>query len=507
MHPSPVRRLLAGLAVVGALVTASTSIPAAAAPPADIALYANPAIVAVDGPHKYVTLLSPINRSLGKYTVRVDRSAVAGFAQVVEGEGRTTCTTAGEVITCAVDSATEEDNDLLTLEVRARPGATVGQRGDLVLTVTSPGVGTDTYRSTVSIGEGVDLAAGPDLDLNGKLGGQVGIPLTVANRGAKTAHGMVLYVTDSYGFTLSKRYENCEYGKLGTACTFDDSLAPGAAVRVDSTFGGTIPTDSWAPNYHYGWAYWFTPADWEEYRSQYRPAEPFGEKGTDAALRLVPLSGAQARAAGQTDVSFVDNDTSVTVRYGGDQRTDAAAVGATVTGKVGTTVPLSVGYTNNGPARAGGSGQQAPEFTTMVTLPAGVTAVTVSKLCVDPYDDGPWQPGKPGARFYECHAIGTIPRGERATFEFRLRIDRAGSQTGKVELRPRAGEGPVKDLNPANDTAKIVINSTGGGSGGGGSLPVTGASVGLIAGLGGLLIVAGVGGYLLARRRQNRFVA
>ncbi|WP_405432922.1 hypothetical protein [Micromonospora sp. NBC_00617] len=93
-------------------------------------------------------------QSLGTYTVRVDRSGVTAFADVREGEGRSTCTTQGSVITCTVDGANEPDQDLLTLGVTARADAAVGQRGELALTVTAPGVGTATYRSTVSIGEG-----------------------------------------------------------------------------------------------------------------------------------------------------------------------------------------------------------------------------------------------------------------------------------------------------------------------------------------------------------------
>ncbi|MFG1885057.1 hypothetical protein [Micromonospora sp. NPDC049102] len=198
----------------------------------------------------------------------------------------------------------------------------------------------------------------------------------------------------------------------------------------------------------------------------------------------------------------------------GDQRADVAAVGATVTGAVGATVPMSVGYVNNGPARAGDSGQQGLAVPTTVTLPAGVTAVTVSTYCVDPTDDE-WRPGKPGARLYECSAPGGIARGERVGFDFRLRIDRAGSQTGSVALRTRSGGGPIADLNPANDTARLLVNPNapttpggngngGGGAGDGGSLPITGAPLGLIAALGALLITAGLGGLLLTRRPDPR---
>ena len=77
---------------------------------------------------------------------------------------------------------------------------------------------------------------------------------------------------------------------------------------------------------------------------------------------------------------------------------------------------------------------------------------------------------------------------------------------------PRASaRGFTEDLKPANDIAKILVNGgerrPGGGDGDGGSLPITGQSTGLIAGLGALLLAAGVGGYLVAKRRRTRFVA
>ncbi|MDI5943330.1 cell wall anchor protein, partial [Micromonospora sp. DH15] len=264
--------------------------------------------------------------------------------------------------------------------------------------------GTATYESTVSTGEGVDLVADRQLPLDGRPGARVDVPLAVTNRGTTTARGAVLYLSGSYGFTPGKRYSNCEYvdptlDDSSFACTFDDELAPGETVRVDPTFGGTIPADAWAPNLHYSFAVWFTPADWAEFRAQHGPAEPFGRKGTDAALKLVPAGGAQARAAGPSDTSPVDNETRVTLTVAGDQRGDAAAQGATVTGAVGATVPMTVGYRNNGPARVGPNGQRGLNIATSVTLPEGGTAVTVSKSCVAPDEDA-WQPGKPGARVY-----------------------------------------------------------------------------------------------------------
>ncbi len=510
MHTHAARRQLAGVAVCGVLATAAIGAPAAAEPAANGALHANNAVVAPDGPRKWVTLNALDDRYGGDYTVRVDRSGVEAFVDVEPDPG-VPCTTAGSIITCPLTANDEGSSQLLAVTVKAAAASTPGQRGVLLFTVTAPGMATERYRATVTVGEGVELVTDDVITLESTLGARVDLPLTVTNRGTRTAHGLVLYLSGSYGFMPSKRYENCEYANLAAnagplLCTFDESVEPGEAVRVDPTFGGTVPADSWAPNRHLSFAIWFTPADWAEFRSQEPSAGPVGPNGSDEPLQLVPV-GTQSRALDQTDTDPFNNETRIRLTVAGDQRGDVAAEGATVTGAVGSTVRMRVGYTNNGPASAGPDGQQGLDPWTTVTLPAGVTAVTAPETCLDPQQDT-WQPGKPGARVYECFADSLISRGERMNFDFDLRIDRAGSQTGTVRLRTRSGDGPIQDLDPTNDTATIRVNpASGGGAGDGGSLPITGTSTGVIGGVGLLLVVAGAGGFLLARRRRTRFVA
>ncbi|NGM15969.1 cell wall anchor protein [Verrucosispora sioxanthis] len=507
MQTRVVRRWFAGVAVV-VLATVAAGAPAAAEPAAKPVAYVNNVVVATDGPQKWASLRLLGDQQVGTYTVRVDRRDVMAFADVEPGDEPGVCTVAGAVVTCELTIDGDWGSELLSLAVTAAAGAQPGQQGELLFTVTAPDGTTGTYRSTVAVGEGVDLATERTLTLDSSLGGRVDVPLTVRNRGTKTAHGMVLYLSGSYGFTPSKRYENCEYSDPDLdsstfACTFDNSLEPGAALRVDPTFGGTVPADSWAPNLHHSYAVWFTPADWAEFRSQSPTTGPLGPKGTDEALTLVPVGGTQARALGQTDTDTLDNETRITLTVDGDQRGDVAAEGATVTGAVGDTVEMRVGYLNNGPASAGPNGQRGLNVETIVTLPTNVTAVTAPQSCVD-RDADEWQPGKPGARVYVCLARGTISRGERLSFEFDLRIDRADGKGGTVRLHTFDGAGPVKDLDPANDTAKIQVRLSGSG-GGGGSLPITGASTGLLVGIGLALIAAGALGYLLARRGRLRF--
>ncbi|MGX4657482.1 LPXTG cell wall anchor domain-containing protein [Micromonospora sp. SCSIO 07396] len=519
MRKHATRRWLAGLAVVGACVAASaTPAPAAPANPgaspgqvvtAGFTTSANNVTLAPGGPGRTVVLRVPGEKLQDSYTITVDYGAVDAFVEV-SGSAASACTRTGTVLTCLAYQ--EDAPDLLSLSVRPRAGATVGRQGLLRFTVTTGRSGTSTTTSTVLVGEGVDLVAGPAVTLTGGPGATVPVGLSVANRGQETVRGVVLLVSAAYGLTPSKRYQNCRYGSKGGlvhftpnlfACTFDDEIAPGRAFRVDGGFGVTVPRDVSAPNVQPGTATWFTPQDWADAQ----PSYTLDQQGSGGVLRLeqvgTRLPGGTSRAA-QTDVRPNDNETPVELTVTGNQRADLAADEVRITAKVGETVPVTIGYTNRGPASSSNGGR---DFYTIVemTVPKGVTAVKVPKNCLDA-DIQDEEGGRPGARAYLCYQYDVIHKGGRVALPFSFRIDRAGPLTGTVQLR----SGPVgtKDLDPSNDTAKILVNHASGGQGGDdGSLPITGSPSGLVATVGGLLLAAGIGSYLAARRRRSHFVA
>ncbi|WFF02283.1 LPXTG cell wall anchor domain-containing protein [Micromonospora sp. WMMD964] len=517
------RRWLAGLGVAGAFVAASAT-SASAAPAslaADLDLYANNVIVAPGGTEKWLTLFSlTTERQPGDYAITVDRSKVDGFADVESSADN--CTESGAILTCKVEDQDDDGSylNLVSLVVRAKADAKPDQKGELRFTVTPDDKsGPVSYSSTVEIGEGVDLTTNELLELEGAPGSTLKAPLQVTNRGEVPAKDAVLYVVGADGLQPSKRYENCEYTEgllhdFAFACRFDATIDTNAGFRLDDSFGFTVPADSWAPNTFGGFSTWFTPADWDEYRSQAELPAKLGPNGTEGELRLEPVAN---RRSQQTDVNPWDNSTWIDLKVTGNQRADVAARGATVTGDVGATVGLTVGYVNNGPAAVNTGGSESPWVGTTVTLPKGVTAVRAPQNCFDS-DDDEWQPGKPGARVYRCFVDGSIRKGEKVDYEFQVRIDQAGKHAGEVMLRTGHEETEIKDLNPANDIAEILVNAANGGNGGDGGngggqggddggLPVTGQSTGLIAGLGALLLAVGVGGYLVAKRRRTRFVA
>ncbi|WP_262281558.1 LPXTG cell wall anchor domain-containing protein [Micromonospora sp. MA102] len=73
---------------------------------------------------------------------------------------------------------------------------------------------------------------------------------------------------------------------------------------------------------------------------------------------------------------------------------------------------------------------------------------------------------------------------------------------GTPSATPTGGSGPT-----AVPTGTAGALGDGGTGGNGGGLPVTGANIGVMAGVGGALLLLGGGGYLVARRRRTRFVA
>ncbi|MEU8154552.1 LPXTG cell wall anchor domain-containing protein [Micromonospora sp. NPDC048986] len=517
------RRWLAGFVVVGVLLAAS-AIPAFAAPAAgDLDFFAHDVVVAPGGPAKGSNLFArprASNSEWGEYTVTVDRSKVAGFADVRDANSAAPCTESGAILTCKVVA---EENDYYTyitmvnLVVRAKKSAMLDQQGEIKFTITDGGGGSATYHSSVSIGEGVDLAGIEQrLELTGPLGGTLDVPLTVANRGEKAVNSVVLFFEGGYGYGPSKRYKNCEYSPADAfrhafACRFPNPIEPGGAARLDSSFGFTVPTDDPAPNGHTGVARWFTPADWEEFQS-FNPAR-LGQQGTEGELRLEPV-GLQSRSR-QTDVNDQNNGTGMRLQVSGDQGAEVAALvtPTTATGEVGATVALKVGYVNNGPAAVNVDGAKDLRARTVLSLPSGVTAVRVPMTCSS---HGDWVPGKLGAKVYHCIEHKRLAQGEKMGYEFGVRLDEAGTRAAQVQLTFDAGV----DLNPANDSAKVtIIASADGGSenpggddgqGGGdtdGSLPITGAKAGLTAAIGGVLLAAGAAGFVATRRRRNRFVA
>lgn len=170
------------------------------------------------------------------------------------------------------------------------------------------------------------------------------------------------------------------------------------------------------------------------------------------------------------------------VRSAGEQSGgyDWEAVGTSAEGARGETVDVKVTVRNNGPAGAKG--------VVTVTAPAGTEIVGVPKGCTVSQDK----------RASVCDGgDAVVPVGGKAEGVFRLKITGSVTKSGTVAVKGKGG----KDTNPRNNVAPLKITVTGGG-GGGDELPVTGASVGIVAGLGAALLLAGGVLLVLGRRRR-----
>jgi LPXTG-motif cell wall-anchored protein len=514
------RRWLAGLGVAGAFVAASATPAVAGNPAVALGIYLSDATIAagseglIDSPILYAA--KPV--VLHQATVRYDYRGLLGKVTLTPQTGAGECDTpeAG-VLVCQDPFEMWVDElgvgGLFDVAVAPTAQANDGDAGDLKVTVSAEGTTSASHTAKVRIGEGVDLAGGPEVNLTAAPGAAFSAPLVLANVGETSAKGAAVFFDHDYSIRPGKHYSNCNYeGDRLISCRFTDTVAPG------ETFTASVPyllgKDTYAPGNEHGYHNWMTPAEFEDFTAFLEQVGyPTGKPGTDGPLTLTKKSTLKAGSV-QADTDPTNNWSGMEIKVTGKNGVDLAAVGDSVTGKAGEVVGATVGVHNNGPAALDLGRIGDPVTKIDVTVPTGTTAVKVSDACFPAGKDGQdWEhPGKPGAKSYRCYPDFFIGVGESQTVEFGLRIDKlVPNATGTVVINAKCEcSGFDADTNPANDTAKLVVNAAagnGGTGGGGGTLPITGSSTGLIAGLGVLLLAAGLGGYTVARRRRTRFVA
>ncbi|RKN14067.1 LPXTG cell wall anchor domain-containing protein [Micromonospora musae] len=510
------RRLLAGLGVAGAFVAASAT-PAVAAE-APFKITAQDVLVAPGFVKQGWIYVSPSDTesepAFGHTTLDVDLSKVADFA-VVEPAWGWTCDVSPTKLHCETDLA-ENEQPSFDYNVTAKDDAEPGQQGDLTVTLTSGGKSA-TGTAGITIAEGVDLVSDEKIEVSGAPGTRVGVPAVVRNVGEAAVDGAVLVVQAEWLAGYGGDFSNCKSSDEGaiTFCTFDTKIEPGRSyqlseglplkLRPEVRTGAKIPA-------HLDW---WTTDDWALTSWPESDVKP----GQGDELRLVEQKTLTSRTP-QTDVEGMNSSTIATVRVTGDNPADLAAKGAAATGKKGDIVTVEPSFTNLGPAVLEYQGQGTPEIRpedlpVRISIPEGTTAVGAPFDCVPYLPNEEWDPwnagwGEPGAKEYACQ-VTESPEGMNNPYGFELRIDEVRADATGTITTKLAG-----DPKSQNDTAKIIINPTnpgggdggqGGGDGDGGSLPITGESTALIGGIGALLLAAGVGGYVVARRRKTRFVA
>ena len=507
------RRWLAGIGVAGAFIAASAAPAAAAEDPFDV--YASDLLVAPDQGKLgflYITP-KPEDPEPKALAIDIDLSAVSTFATFDIATELWRCTTTASKIHCEAEGSEEQGAPFFGYWVNVDSKATAGTSGEFVVKVTADGKEV-TRKPTVTVAEGIDLQSDESVKIKGTPGSTVGVPGVVRNAGPNTAHGAVLMMQGDGIAEYAGKYSNCRSSEFGfTICTFTDDLENGKEYRLSEDFPVALAKEARSGSTLHAYLDWWAVDDWNLItKDPFFP--PMGEPGTGGEIHLVERSTASAQRAPQTDVGEWNSSTLVDIAVKGAQFADLAANGGSAKGKVGDVVTLTPGFRNLGPALLEWQ-QERPIV--RISVPTGTTAVDVSGECAPWTSDEAWNPetakwGSPGAKEYGCTASET-PVGVDYGYPLALRIDKVVPNASGAVTVKLAG-----DPNSKNDSAAIVINPVGarnpgtpgdGGQGGGdgGTLPITGSSTALIAGVGALLLAAGVGGYVVTRRRRTRFVA
>ncbi|MET8149216.1 LPXTG cell wall anchor domain-containing protein [Actinoplanes sp. NPDC049668] len=524
-------RLLSGSAValLAAAVVSAPGTPALAADPAVRLHFPDISVVGEDPKTSalfaWIDVPGTAPAAIGKLTVSVDTAGVDGIATVeafaeFKDIGGEYCDQAGTVITCDLDGPIELEGGtnllpLLPLSVTAKPGAAQDAEGKLAFTARIDGGPAVTAESTVTIGEGVDLAGVIAKPVTVAPGSRAVADVRVANVGTRPVKGVVLVLLGwDRSLTKDGGFSNCTYGLL-TVCTFDDELATGTSYELSTPMALEIPADAAAGSTASTIGAWYTPSDFKELidLGPELDGDILGPKGTGAPAALRAVKAKKSAMGNQVDTNLDNNLLLSEFVVGGSRHPDMAAVGATVTGTPGDKVRTKVGFVNNGPGTLYHLTFDNVDPSTHITVPAGLRADKVDERCVPfAFDEGTEFPEGPEADFagaseYVCFVEdGKTAAKESALFDFTFEVlENASTTAGQVRINEDffALEEPI-DRDDSNDTAKITVQASGGSGGG---LPVTGANAGLIGAAGGVLLLAGALGLLLVRRRRVRFTA
>ncbi|MER5279703.1 peptidase [Streptomyces sp. NPDC002809] len=476
------RRVTGGFAAVGLLAAVALALntPAqAAAPeftlggPAETALHPYPATGAPQKATLGFTVDNPsVDEENGtfadEYTVRFDLSGIAGVADVsFSKEGSADCRTTGTTAVCTDWGIFPGLSTFADLELTAAKGSEDGDAGTIEVTAEAQGITFRSFSAHVGIG-------GPDLSMKRlpfktklKPGDSQPVPVTFTNNGTRAAEGVLLTLRHTRGMAFTERYRNCEYseaelgmgspGAWTTAlCSFDGSYEPGATYTLAEPPSIKATTRAFYDSFVYGIT---------EDGSAARTAERAGARyssGEGAALTL-----REAPTTRSADLEPGDNQQDVDFRT--TNSADFAAYGARAGGAAGDSVDVTVGFRNRGPAWIGYIRSGEDVATVDVTVPEGATVVGKPSSCRGVTADGAYRENQKAAPRYFCSTPMSVREDADFALPFKLKIDKVvAGASGKVLVRNTHLAAPALpfDPKPANNTASLVLNGKGPGSGG-----------------------------------------
>lgn len=431
---------------------------------------------------------------------------LAGLSGKATADAPPGCGQAAGKITCAFPTAPTFAT-VLPLVLHATSQATAADKQTLTLTTSADNQPPFARTYDVTFADAVDLVASPShLDeIPAKIGDHVTIAASVRNVGSRSAKGIRLTWLADHGL-VPDAYDNCVSVPLQfvheLVCDWPDVvLAPGQALKAKDQLGHDLALTV-APDTGEFEETNFTFTALSDAQAPPPAAAVAGHAGR--TLDLVP-----AAATPPADVDADDNLAEVVYKIDG-VHLDAAAIGATATGAVGHSVDVTVGFVDNGPAamdvlRGGGE----PAAILFFARPANAEIVGIPQSCDSVTFDGSSMAveHKTGGDYYLCKSAGFVPVGVPQTVTFTLKVTASHGAAGTVNFTNKFDppEARRTDDNPANDQADVVINTDSTGIATTPvSLPVTGAPLALIAGVGVVIVAVGAGLLLLGRRGRRR---
>ncbi|MET8679260.1 hypothetical protein ABZW18_17205 [Streptomyces sp. NPDC004647] len=458
----------------------------------------------------------------------IDASALKGKAVLKPTNGSCKDPEKDLVFSCSYGSI-DGKTSVQPFHIQGAEGVKPGYAGLIEYTATASNAPSAKAKTKVFI-DGPRLAERKHAPLKVTApGSTVEVTPGVANHGQLAADqgiGIKLYGVD--GVEVAREHSNCHYKTwAGTSayCLFETPLEPGAAYEFSEPFRFKV-----SPALMYGSIGYSTWAIGSGDPWEYEQPEDFAETGSRAPLTLKLVD----------DKGFEDfgGHTELTTT----QHADFRAVTGTLEGRVGETVPLTLGARNEGPGSMDLTGYSSHGTGTYeVTPPEGTTITSIPFPGEE--DDWACSPKKKGSRTHVCGIDERFESGEQDTLVFNVRLDRkVKGAEGRITVTDRA-DYPTRDTEPGNNTAAIPVKITGsdgtgggpaaggksggpasgasadtsgtsgadagatsGGTGtGGGSMAGTGAGgIGSVLGASAVLAVAGATALALARRRQAR---
>lgn len=272
--------------------------------------------------------------------------------------------------------------------------------------------------------------AGPDLVIS-TLPGATPKPgevydesVTLTNNGTAAADGVAFRIRLTRGLDFPEPVKGCTYSTVEdqvrqALCELDTVIEPGASVTTPVRFKALPKALMESVEYGTG-----------------RAGEVPGEGYSESYRRLTLTA---------------------------DSTADLAATGDRAKARPGSTVTVKASLRNDGPGWIQNQ-ESDDQVALMVTIPPGTVATEVPKEC-EPFNiDGPSGPSAPGKPQYVCWpADHTLEVGQSLTYTFVLDVKKTAQDTaGEVRATSVYGIDPAFDKNPANDTAHLSIDVSGG---------------------------------------------